>query len=191
MVNTGRCIPRVLYPAEVSRGWQKRGKDLFLGSKDARIQKNKTQVRSLKWLKSGSFQTTNKLFVGTQKEVVKREYWTCSVDLFHSHLRELLPSAPKAGPRYRFTLWPAAGTPCPIQTRCASLPYLRPYAVSKSLIAYTLAWRPWWTLDGAYRESSTPRRSLEGGRREGRACSWAAKTRGFKKTKHKFVVLNG
>jgi hypothetical protein len=71
MVNTGRCMLRVLYPVEVSRGCQKRGKDLFLGRKDARIQKNKTQVHSLKWLKSGSFQTTNKLFVGTQKEVAK------------------------------------------------------------------------------------------------------------------------
>jgi len=62
-----------------------------------------------------------------------------TVELFHSHLRELLPPAPKAGPRYRFTLWPAAGTPCPIQTRCASLTCLRPYAVSKSLIVCTLA----------------------------------------------------
>jgi hypothetical protein len=48
MVNTGRCMPRVLYPVEVSRGWQKRGKPLFLGSKDARIQKNK---KTKKWLK--------------------------------------------------------------------------------------------------------------------------------------------
>jgi hypothetical protein len=57
----------VLYPAQASRGWQQERE----GQLNARIQKNKTLVRKLKWLKTGVVQTTYKLFVGTEKEVVK------------------------------------------------------------------------------------------------------------------------
>jgi hypothetical protein len=54
----------------------------------------------------------------------------------HFHRREVLPPEAKAKCKYRLTLWPGRGTPCPIQTSpsCNLL-----YTVSRSLIV----WRVW------------------------------------------------
>ncbi len=51
----------------------------------------------------------------------------------HSHRRETLPPEPKAKCKYRLTLWPGHGTPCPIQV---SPSYSLPYTVSRSLIVW-------------------------------------------------------